>query len=82
MIRDSFINGISYPLIHQRLLENKTLDLQTAFAQASALDLVQRNSEAYTLSVGQPRPFTTATISLDKDDQSLTELTHSDHILR
>ena len=32
MIRDSFINGISSPLVRQRLLENKTLDLQTAFA--------------------------------------------------
>ena len=32
MIRDSFIDGISSPLIRKRLLENKTLDLQTAFA--------------------------------------------------
>ena len=78
MIRDSFINGISSPLIRQRLLENKTLDLQTAFAQASAFDLAQRNSEAYTLSVSQPRPFSAATISSDRDDQSLPELPHPD----
>ena len=78
MIKDSFVNGISSPLIRQRLLENKTLDLQTAFAQVVAIDLAQRNSEAYTLSMSQPRPFTVATISLDKGDQSLCELPHSD----
>ncbi|XP_041364204.1 uncharacterized protein LOC121379622 [Gigantopelta aegis] len=39
LIRDAFINGISSPLIRQRLLENKQLDLSTAFDQANALDL-------------------------------------------
>ena len=31
LIRDTFINGIASPFIHQCLLENKELDLQTAF---------------------------------------------------
>ena len=43
-IRDSFINGLQSPMIRQRLLENKTLDLTTMFDQARALDSAQRNS--------------------------------------
>ena len=65
MIRDSFINCISSLLILQKLLDNKTLGIQTAFVQASALYLAQRASEAYTLSVSQPRAFTAAIVSLD-----------------
>ena len=33
--------------IRQRLLENKTLDLKTAFDQARALEMAQKNSESY-----------------------------------
>ena len=33
-IRDAFIDGIQSQGIRQRLLENNTLDLDTAFAQA------------------------------------------------
>ena len=47
-MRDAFISGLSSPSIRQWLLENKTLDLQTAYTQASALDLVQHNNELYT----------------------------------
>ena len=39
LIQDTFINGLASPLIRQRILENKQLDLQTAFDQANALDL-------------------------------------------
>lgn len=71
LIRDSFINGISSPLIRQRLLENRTLDLQTAYNQAYSLDLAQRNAGAYTSTPPssytaaiappqQPRPADTA----------------------
>ena len=42
-IRDAFINGLTSNNICQRLLENKTLDLQTAFDQARALDIAQRS---------------------------------------
>ncbi|XP_053648711.1 uncharacterized protein [Cherax quadricarinatus] len=37
-IRDAFISGLQSPIIRQRLLENKTLDLAAAFDQARALD--------------------------------------------
>ena len=49
LIRDSFINGLLSPLIRQRLLENSTLDLKSAFDQANALDLAQKNAEIYTM---------------------------------
>ncbi|XP_046863329.1 uncharacterized protein LOC124457082 [Xenia sp. Carnegie-2017] len=47
LVRDSFINDLLSPLIRQRLLENRQLDLKTAFGQANALDLAQKKSEAY-----------------------------------
>lgn len=48
-IRDAFISGlISHP-IRQRLLENKTLDLSTAFDQARSLDQAQKNSNYYSV---------------------------------
>ena len=47
MVRDSFINGLSSPIIRQRLLENSELNLKSAFDQAYSLDLAQRNAEAY-----------------------------------
>lgn len=46
-VRDSFISGLQSPMIRQRLLENKTLDLTTMYDQARALDSAQRNCESY-----------------------------------
>ena len=46
-IRDAFISGLLSGSIRQRLLENKTLDLQAAFDQARALDMAQKTSETY-----------------------------------
>ncbi len=46
-VRDAFIAGLSSTSIRQRLLENKTLNLQAAFDQARALDTAQRTSETY-----------------------------------
>ena len=46
-MRDAFITGLLSTNIRQRLLENKTLNLQTAFDQARALDTAQRSSETY-----------------------------------
>ena len=47
MIRDAFINGLLSNVIRQRLLENKTLDLSSAFDQARSLDVAQQNSNLY-----------------------------------
>ena len=46
-IRDAFISGLLAGSIRQLLLENKTLDLQTAFDQARALDTAQKTSGTY-----------------------------------
>ena len=46
-VRDAFISGLLSGSIQQRLLENKTLDLQTAFDQARALATAQKTSETY-----------------------------------
>ena len=59
LIRDSFISGLLSPLIRQRLLENKQLDLKTAFDQAYALDLAQKNSEAYAMPSGSTASVST-----------------------
>nr|XP_004211666.2 uncharacterized protein LOC101241209 [Hydra vulgaris] len=47
MIRDAFINGLLSNSIRQRLLENKILDLSSAFDQARSLDVAQQNSTFY-----------------------------------
>ena len=45
-IRDAFISGIKSRAIHQRLLENLTLMLSTAFERAKSLEMAQRSAEA------------------------------------
>ena len=49
MIRDSFINGLQFPYIRQRLLENTTLNLDDAFSQARSLESAQKNAESYNI---------------------------------
>ena len=46
-IRDAFINGITSNHIKQRLLENKTLDLNTAYDQVLTLEMAQRQLASY-----------------------------------
>ena len=46
-IRDAFISGLINNQIRQRLLENKELDLQTAFDQACSIDTVLKSAEYY-----------------------------------
>ncbi|XP_068227647.1 uncharacterized protein [Palaemon carinicauda] len=51
-------------MIRQRLLENKTLDLQVAYDQAYSLDLAQRNASFYSHMLPHVR-HTAAMITLD-----------------
>ena len=46
-IRVAFISGMISNAIRQRLLENKTLNLEGAVTQARALETAQKNSEVY-----------------------------------
>ena len=60
-IRDAFINGLMSGHIRQRLLENKTLDLQTAVDKARALETAQKHSESYNQSSYELNEFNAAT---------------------
>ena len=51
-IRDSFISGLQSSLMHQRLLENKTLDLATMFDHTRALDSAQKSYELHSAPSG------------------------------
>ncbi|XP_064080666.1 uncharacterized protein LOC135197536 [Macrobrachium nipponense] len=59
LVRDEFINGIASAFIRQRLLENKSLNLEAAHSQACTLDLAQRSADAYT---SPPIPHTAALV--------------------
>ena len=49
-IRDAFINGLTSPQIRQRLLENRQMDLQTAYEKAHTLEMAQQHSASYSQS--------------------------------
>ena len=53
-VRDVFICGITSTVIRLRRLENKTLDLQTAYEQALRLDFAQKNNEAWVFPLIHP----------------------------
>ena len=69
-IRDAFISGLLSPLIRQRLLENKTLDLATMFDQARALDSAQRNSESYSSAPSPSSRVFSASLDINSDNDS------------
>lgn len=46
-IRDAFINGLVSPVIRQRLLENDSLSLEEATAQARTLEAAQSQADFY-----------------------------------
>jgi len=68
-IRDTFIRGLLNSNIRQRLLENETLDLQTAIAQARSLDTAQKNADSYRAHVA------TIAAAIDEDTPSLVQPT-------
>ncbi|XP_029643460.1 uncharacterized protein LOC115217881 [Octopus sinensis] len=47
IIQDAFINGLISNQIRQRLLENKSVDLSTAYDQARSLDVAQQGSSVF-----------------------------------
>ncbi|CAI9729601.1 Hypothetical predicted protein [Octopus vulgaris] len=47
MIRDAFINGLTLNQIQQRPLENKSVNLSTAYDQARSLDVAQQSSSVF-----------------------------------
>ena len=68
-IRDAFITGLQSSIIRQRLLENKTLDLNTMFDQARVLESAARSCEIYTTT----QPSVSALVPPPPTPQSLQE---------
>ena len=70
-IRDAFINGLESNLIRQRVLENRTLDLQNAYSQARSLDLAQKNAVAF-IQQDSPTPTMSAAAREEKPSMEVT----------
>ena len=70
-IRDVFINGLESNLIRQRLLENRTLDLQNAYSQARSFDLAQKNAVAF-IQQDSPTPTMSAAAREEKPSMEVT----------
>ena len=71
-IRDAFISGLINNQIRQRLLENKELDLQTAFDQARSIDTALKSAEYYqthTLASINPHEVQEKSVSLREDEK-------------
>ena len=57
-VRDAFIKGLASGAIRQRLLENVTLNLKTAYEQARILEMAQKHSASYVIA----EPITNAAV--------------------
>ena len=75
-IRDAFISGLLNNQIRQRLLENKELDLQTAFDQVRSIDTALKSAEYYqthTLASINPHEVQKKSVSLREDEKIKTK---------
>ena len=81
LIQDAFINRLASPLIRQHILENKQLDIQTAFDQANALDLAQKNSEAYMTPVIKAATAMASSQVHERKEVTISTITHSESSL-
>jgi len=66
-IRDTFISGIASSTIHQRLLEKKELDLQTAYESARSLEMAEKQNQSF-------RPMYSAATNASELDQSVQSI--------
>ena len=73
-IRDAFITGLQSNVIRQRLLENKTLDLNTMFDQARSLESAVKSSKSYTVSDPPVNAAVPASSPLVADEQETSVL--------
>ena len=73
-IRDSFINGLSSTYIRQRLLENKTLNLENAYNNALTLEMAHKHSEAFNLPINAAVTHGTETELTDRTDEPDAQL--------
>ncbi|XP_068242250.1 uncharacterized protein [Palaemon carinicauda] len=67
-VRDAFINGLVSGAIHQRLLENLTLNLNTAYEQARTLEMAQKHSASYS----SAEPVNAAVSAVSQEEKSFS----------
>ena len=70
-IRDAYIRGMTSTHIRLRLLENPTLTLEEAHAQARGLELAQQQSHSYSLPSTVPTPSSCAVTEESRNQTSL-----------
>ncbi|XP_068226955.1 uncharacterized protein [Palaemon carinicauda] len=67
-VRDAFINGLVSGAIRQRLLENLTLNLNTAYEQAHTLEMAQKHSASYS----SAEPVNAAVSAMNREEESFS----------
>ncbi|XP_068200687.1 uncharacterized protein [Palaemon carinicauda] len=67
-VRDAFINGLVSGTIRQRLLENLTLNLNTAYEQARTLEMAQKCSASYS----SAEPVNAAVSAMSREEESFS----------
>ncbi|XP_068224969.1 uncharacterized protein [Palaemon carinicauda] len=67
-VRDAFINGLVSGAIRQRLLENLTLSLNTAYEQARTLEMAQKHSASYS----SAEPVNAAVSAINREEESFS----------
>ena len=72
-VRDAFISGLQSSLIRQRLLENSTLDLETACNQARSLESAKKSSDSYQIT--QTPNLAAASTTPQSNSDVVSELT-------
>ncbi|XP_064120276.1 uncharacterized protein LOC135224883 [Macrobrachium nipponense] len=65
-VRDAFINGLVSCAIRQHLLENRTLNLNTAYEQARTLEMAQKHSA----SSSSAEPVNAALSAVSREEES------------
>ncbi|XP_064106807.1 uncharacterized protein LOC135215786 [Macrobrachium nipponense] len=75
-VRDAFINGLVWCAIHQRLLENRTLNLNTAYEQARTLEMAQKHSASYS----SAEPVNAAVSAGSREEESSSAENNSESV--
>ena len=76
-IRDAFINGLISPQIRQRLLESRSLDLQTAYEKAHTLEMAEKHA----VSFNQPESVATVSAAVPESADSVSgTVTEAPHL--
>ncbi|XP_068235942.1 uncharacterized protein [Palaemon carinicauda] len=75
-VRDAFINGLVSGAIRQRLLENLTLNSNTAYEQAHTLEMAQKHSASYS----SAKPVNAAVQAVSREEESFSAENNSESV--